>query len=133
MSALERALREHDADGVEDALLSAGEGDVPALIALLEAPWHFKHEDIVSLLQKLRPPEAVAALERAALIRHTYLDYDVRFALARKCTWALADIGTDEAKAALRRLTQSKNRYVLLYALRRLHAWGGRELKRKRG
>jgi hypothetical protein len=46
----------------------------------------------------------VDALERTAHAVHDYLAYDDGFALTRKCTWALADIGTPEAQQALTRL-----------------------------
>ena len=100
---LKSAIDRKDPDGVEDALNEAFIAGltpdlVPALVDLLGMPWHFRHEDVVSALQKLKPPQAVNALCEAALAIHEYLDYDEFFGLARKRTWVLADIGTPEAR-----------------------------------
>lgn len=101
---LESALSSRNPKQVEfavnDAFPVLHSVHVPALIALAEAPWHERHEDIVRALQILRSPEAVGALERTTLSNHEYLANDNNYALARKCTWALADIGTVEAKEA---------------------------------
>ena len=132
---IEAAMQESDADGLEDALMEAfagglHEGLVPQLIALAGARWHSRHEDVVLALQKLRPPQAVAALESLAVVRHPYLDYDEFFGLARKCTWALADIGTPEAREALTRLAGSNNSAIAGFAAKRLENWQ-HELPRK--
>lgn len=124
-----------DPDEVEDALAEIElSGDDPAigaaLVQLLEAPWHMRHEDIVRSLQNMRYAPAVAALERTARTTYPYLDYDQFFGLARKCTWALADIGTPAARAALERLSRSDNPDVAAYALKRLNCWND-ELPRK--
>ena len=128
LSALRDAIVEEDADGVEEALNQAfGAGLspdlVPTLIELLALPWHTRHEDVVLALQELKPPDAVEALRRAAVATHEYLDYDEFFGLARKCTWALGDIGTDAAKAALRELAEGENESIAGYARKRLDNW----------
>jgi HEAT repeat protein len=61
-----------------------------------------------------------------------YLQYDENFALARKCTWALTDIGTDAAMAKLQELAGSSNPKIRSYARKRLENWQG-EIHRKRG
>jgi hypothetical protein len=101
-----------------------------SLILLAEAPWHFLHEDVVRGIQTLRSPAAVEALERTAFAVHKYLDYDDVFALARKCTWALADIGTPEARMALKRLTSCNNPMIAGFAQKRLMNWQ-KEMPRK--
>jgi hypothetical protein len=58
--------------------------------------WRPRHEDVATALQKLRNPVAVDALYTAAIARHDYLAYDELFGLARKCAWALADIGSNQ-------------------------------------
>jgi hypothetical protein len=100
------------------------------LIFLAEVPWHSRHEDVVLALQRLRSPAAVGALERTAHAVHAYLAYDDGLALARKCTWALADIGTPEAHQALVRLSNCENAIIAGFARKRLNNWQ-RELKRK--
>ena len=66
----------------------------------------------------------------AAVVTHQYLDYDEFFGLARKCTWALADIGTPEANTALQELSQVDNQTIADYAQERLDKWE-QELYRK--
>jgi len=101
------------------------------LNALSEAEWHTRHEDVVSALQQIGNASSVAALERVAHAQYEYLSYDDGFALARKCTWALADIGTNEARAALERLSQSQEALIAKYAHKRLTSWTN-EMSRKR-
>jgi hypothetical protein len=104
---------------------------VPALVALLEAAWHREHEAIARALQDLAPHEAVAALEHAARAELPYLKHDGFYGLARTCTWALADIGTPEAREALERLMKEAAPLVASYAHQRLMHWD-EERHRKR-
>lgn len=96
---------------------------VSALIELLGKPWHYYHEDIVRTLQLLRDSRAVDALYEEAHSEYEYLNYDDCYGLARKCTWALADIGTPEAKAKLQQLAQENNKLVAEFAQKRLDNW----------
>jgi hypothetical protein len=117
-----------DADSVECALVIAqgrsGDGDVvPLLVELLRARWHTRHEDVAFWLQQLRDARAIDALAEAALTKHAYLAYDNSYALARKCTWALADIGTAEAQDKLRALAAGADEEIAGYARRRLDRW----------
>jgi len=123
---LTTACERKDAGDVECALILAwrfsalGPSHVDVLCTLLLAPWHTRHEDIAKALQTLRDPRAVGALTEAATTKHAYLEYDQSHALARKCTWALADIGTDAARARLLQLTRCTDETVAGYARRRL-------------
>jgi hypothetical protein len=133
---LEAAAQSRNAQAVELALsdaFSAGlhERLAEVLVELAGAPWHTRHEDVALALQELRVPESVAALESLALAQHVHLEYDESFGLARKCTWALADIGTSQAKEALARLGSCKNAHVAAFATKRLENWQ-HELHRKR-
>ncbi|NJC71935.1 HEAT repeat domain-containing protein [Planosporangium thailandense] len=109
------AMRRHDADGVEAGLGlmisfdQLGPERVPVLCDLLIADWHHKHEDVARYLQELADPAAVPALRRAAELDLPYLEYDENRALSRKCMWALSDIRTDAAVAALESLSHSDN------------------------
>jgi len=131
---LEFALSTRNLDLVESAVSEAysalHEIYVPTLIALAEAPWHQRHEDVVHALQILRSPKAISALEQATFSRHEYLAYDNNYALARKCTWALADIGTREAHGALTRIAECSDPTIAAYAKKRLDNWQ-REVHRK--
>jgi hypothetical protein len=134
LQALGEATEKKDADGVERALGIAFQNlspvFVPILITLLSAPWHHRHEDVARALQELKDPRAIDSLYQAAFVRYDYLAYDEFFGLARKCTWALADIGTSEAKARLTQLASGENHLVAGYAQKRLDAWED-ERKRK--
>jgi hypothetical protein len=132
---LESAILSQDGELAEHAINRAGAAGLhpvhePFLILLIEAPWHSRHEDLVGALQDMRTPTAVGALERTAHARYKYLDYDVYLGLARKCTWALADIGTPEAHQALTRLAACDNPLIAGYANKRLTSWQ-KELPRK--
>jgi hypothetical protein len=132
---LVEAARVGDAASIECALLIARDRTadidlVPTLIALLGSPRHREHEEIALWLQDLRDPRAVDALHAAALAKHAYLEHDSGYALARKCTWALADIGTIEAQERLRRLADGADREIAGYARKRLDGWT-EELARK--
>jgi hypothetical protein len=121
-------MEARDADAFESALRSAYQAGLSldlseVLAAALLMPWHYRHEDLARALQQLRDPRTVDALFHAAFSRHAYLDYDENFGLARKCTWALADIGTAEAKRRLEELAAGENESVAGYAQRRLDRW----------
>ena len=63
------------------------------------------------------------ALYRTAFVEHEYRAYDEFFGLARRCTWALADIGTVEAYEKLELLAQCNNPMIAAYAQKRLDSW----------
>jgi hypothetical protein len=134
---LDAALRAEDGSDVEAALTEAFSADLhpdmaPSLIRLAEASWHSRHEDVVSSLQRIKPRSAVTVLERLAEAVLPYPAYDDFDALHRKCTWALADIGTPEARSALQRLTASLSPNVARYATKRIENWSA-EIHRKGG
>ena len=125
---LHSAIEAKDGERVELALgecFSSGftREHVPALVVLLGQTWHSRHEDVVLALQGLKDPRAVDALYEEAHASYEYLDYDDTYGLARKCTWALADIGTPEAKAKLELLAREVNEMVAEYARKRLARW----------
>jgi hypothetical protein len=133
---LNEAFENRNADLVEEVIfsLSVSKGFSnrlsEILCKLLQADWHYKHEDIARILQGLKDPSTVDCLYSAAELQFDYLNYDDTFGFARKCTWALADIGTPEAKAKLQQLARSSNAFVAEYAQKRLNRWE-QELSRK--
>ncbi len=131
---LRQASTQRDGKAVEAALILSSVFDIPVRAALLgdliAADWHEQHENLARLLQQAGDPSTVANLVVAAVARHPYLEFDDAFALARKCTWALADIGTVEARHALMRLTSNDNPTIAGYAQERLDRWA-EELPRK--
>ena len=135
LSELWSAIEARDAERVEFALYDCYKSGltpehVPALMGLLGQAWHYRHEDVVHALQELKDQRAVDALFEEAHATYEYLAYDEFYGLARKCTWALADIGTPEAKAKLEALAREDNKVVAGYARKRLDQWEN-ELDRK--
>lgn len=136
-TALKDAVFRKDPDAFEDALSHCIRSDqlhglCQFLIEVLPQEWHFRHEDVAHAIQWLRCRDAVFVLEQRATNSPQYLAWDENHALARKCTWALADIGTDEAKQALMRLSKSDVVAIQGFAQKRLDQWS-LELKRKVG
>jgi hypothetical protein len=130
------AIQAEDPDAFELAVRSAFTAGLPPDLAdlftdALSMPWHTRHEDLVSALQKMQSPASVEAVFAAATAQHAYLDYDEFFGLARKCTWALADIGTPLARVKLGELAANPNPTIAAYAQKRLDRWD-EEIKRKR-
>ena len=97
------------------------EDSVDLLNRLLLEDWHHSHEDIVSLLQDMKSPKSVEPLYETALKQFNYLNYDDSFGLARKCTWALSVINTNESIAKLKLLSQAENPSIRQYANKRLN------------
>lgn len=127
-SVLEDAILSHDAEDVECALSVAGIVDfrpafMPLLIKILELPWHRSHEEIASWFQYLKAPEPAEALYRAALVQHEYRAWDDNYVLARRCTWALADIGTPEAYEKLQLLAKCDIPMIAGFARKRIRSW----------
>jgi hypothetical protein len=104
---------------------------VPALCELVLEDWHEQHEDVVLVLQELRDGRAAESLYRAASMRFDHLDrWNNLREFQRKCTWALADIGSEDARAYLRELAHVDDEELAGYAQRRLDRWE-EELGRK--
>lgn len=126
LSLLTTAYKERNAEDVEWSIAAALMFDLVTeeysdiLKKLLEADWHFKHEDIFSIFQTLKLPETVEILYSTALRRFNYLNYDEFYALAVKCLWALGEINSDEAKEKLHLLAQSENEIVRKNAIEQL-------------
>lgn len=77
------------------------------LSALLVADWHYRHEDIVSALDRFRDPKTIEALFVAAQQKHDYLEFDEAHALAVKAIWGLGNLAHPEAMEKLRLLAKS--------------------------
>jgi len=123
---LETAFSEKNAGDVDESLAIGfmfelfSESFSDILRKLIEADWHFTHEDIASIFQELKLPETVECLYKAALKQFEYLEYDEFFALAVKCIWALGAIKTDAAKEKLKLLARSDNEIISRNALAQL-------------
>jgi hypothetical protein len=124
-TALQTALSAGDATAVESIFHMGFTQDlfdgstVPVLCQYLTETWHRQHEDIARLLQGLKDPRSIQPLADAM---HIHCDYwiDGGDAFIRKCAYAIADIGTPEAKAKLQLLAKDSNAIVKKYALHHL-------------
>lgn len=128
-----KATETKDGNLVEDALYSDLSNDYDSLKILIEIfdqDWHHSHEDIALTFQKSKSKSAVGALFRVATMKFEYLEYNDSEALSRKCTWALADIGTNEAKEALSHISKNATATIAGFAQKRLGNWQ-QELSRK--
>ncbi|MFD7498065.1 hypothetical protein ACFV8T_38015 [Streptomyces sp. NPDC059832] len=105
---LRDAMERRDADDVAMALIvkaaagASGEEFLEPLIELSRADWHRRHEDIVSMLGKLRSPRTVPTLVLATRWVPEHLDWDENRALAVKAIWALGAIPGAEARGSPR-------------------------------
>lgn len=104
---------------------------VPTLCELVVEDWHEQHEDVVLVLQELRDARATEPLFRAATMRFDHLDrWNNLREFQRKCAWALADIGSNDARAYLGELSRLDDEKLAGYAQRRVDRWDD-ELGRK--
>jgi hypothetical protein len=123
---LRDAMERRDADDVEMALIVHGAADASVeefmepLIELFPAEWHREHEDIVSMLGKLRSPKTVPTLVLATRWVPEYLDFDEFRALAVKAIWALGGIPGPEAREALEGLRDDENEIIRENAVKQL-------------
>jgi hypothetical protein len=130
---LELAFKDKSSEAVEVALYDKPVSDpkyIDLLITLLGEDWHKSHENIARYLQLLKPESAVPVLLCVATKKFSYLEHDNSLGLSRKCTWALADIGTDQSRIALQKLADCGDLAIEDYAKQRLSKWNY-ELARK--
>lgn len=139
-SHLQKIMHNRDDLALESLLLAtyASQGELPPeavelINELILADWHKQHEDLARSLQRYKRTTSVSALERAAQLTLPYLvDQQTLDAFHRKCTWALADIGTLEARNALIKLSRCGDIELAGYAQKRLDQWDD-EIPRKSG
>ncbi|NQX48216.1 hypothetical protein HQN87_23085 [Paenibacillus tritici] len=123
---LERAYNRKIANEVEYSLFIAfsfnlfNEDYVEIACKLIESHWHFQHENLAMILQRLKSPASIEYLYRAAVTQFDYLDFDEAYALAVKCIWALGDINTEDSRGKLKLLTESENEIIRENAVKQL-------------
>ncbi|GAA4936854.1 HEAT repeat domain-containing protein [Streptomyces coeruleoprunus] len=123
---LRDAMERRDADDVGMALIvkasagASGEEFLEPLIELSRADWHTRHEDVVSMLGKLRSLKAVPTLGEVARWVPEYLNWDENRALAVKAIWALGAIPGAEAREALEGLRDDENEIIRENAVKQL-------------
>mgnify|MGYP001375975610 CR=1 FL=1 len=99
---LHRGMIVMDAEAIELALFLGfrfgfAPGVGPDLVSLACADWHTRHEDVVDAIADLKVEEGIDALVQLTSFDLAYRDFDDSDALATKCLWALAKIGTGRA------------------------------------
>ena len=87
---------------------------------MLIADWHYQHENIAMLLQKMKSPSSVDYLYKEILIQRKYLDYNDNESKIVKCLYALGDIGTDDALEKIKLLAENDNEIIRQNALKQL-------------
>ena len=136
LSEIKRIISEKDSNAVEEKafhLIEIYPRDEEILLLLceiFESDWHTRHEDLALSFQYIKNPITAKSLFKMAL---TILDYDSwndNYPMQRKCTWALADIGTEEAKGYLYEIDKNPNKTIAYFATKRLNSWDS-EFRRK--
>jgi len=82
---------------------------VPALLDLIMADWHTRHEDVVDLLGEICDPIAIEALYVRAI---AVPEYDEMRALATKCIHALSCIAVPVAIEKIELLAESQDSLI---------------------
>lgn len=121
-----RLIDEKDAQGVWDfyslyPIELTEEEKIEYHNQFLKFDWHHCHDQIVSNYQSMSNPITVDILYETALNdRIEPMDYKP---IARKCTWALADIGTSKSKQKLEQLAKCGDSRIEEYSKKRLLNW----------
>lgn len=122
----QRLLKEKDSQGVWDFFAYhpteiTQEETIEYHTKLLKLSWHTCHDQLVLNFQRLSNPLTIGILYETALNEEIEsMDYKP---IARKCTWALADIGTEAAKGKLNLLAKCGDEIIEGYANKRLINW----------
>lgn len=123
---LATAANDKDNDALRRALANIDE-DVsfaPILAHLLLEGWHDAHEDIVVKLGLIGHHGAVEAISKAAMTPFARLvQRNNLHRFQRRCAYALARIGTVQARAALEDLAASGEPHLREYAQEGLAMW----------
>lgn len=133
---IKRILTEKDSSGVDKSafyFINFYPRDQEILLLLcqiFESDWHKQHEDLASAFQSISNPITAKSLFNVAFSDFKYCNWNEYFPLQRKCTWALADIGTPEAKDFLEQIQLKANETIAGFAAKRLENWES-ELSRK--
>ncbi len=122
----QRLIKEKDRQGVWDFFEShptaiTQEEIIKYHIKLLKLSWHNCHDQLVSNFQWFSNPTTIDILFETALNEEIEtMDYKP---IARKCTWALADIGTKDSKEKLKKLANCGDEIIEGFAKKRLINW----------
>jgi hypothetical protein len=107
-----------------DAKSAMAKRDPVALSRILLDHSHELHEDIVFELGLIGDPRAVCAIAEAVRVPFDHLvKWNNLHEFQRKCAYALARIGTQEARAALESLAKEPDPFLREYGEEGLEHW----------
>lgn len=124
---LETAYEKKDVENIEDFLYLIFKFEVfnnkayaNILNKLLISDWHYKHEDIVTLLQKISSEKSIKYLYDAIELHPEYLEWDDNYAFEVKCVRAIYHIGMEKSYSYLEELCEHPNAVIREMAQRQL-------------
>lgn len=120
------AATNKDSDALREAVsnLKREYEAAPLLAHILLADWHDSHEDIVFELGLIGHPNTTKFIAKAAAMHFAHLgQWNNVQEFQRKYAYALARIGTDESKAALRLLNLGSDPALRQFAQEGLRHW----------
>lgn len=126
---IKRFISEKDHLGVEEnafrfiQIYPRDEEVLILLCEIFESEWHTRHEDLALGFQQIKNPITAKSLFKMALTIPEYDSWNENYPMQRKCTWALADIGTEEAKGFLSEIEKCSNKAIAYFATKRLNNW----------
>jgi hypothetical protein len=133
---IQRIIFEKDGNAVEEKAYSfiqkypKDDEIILLLCEIFESDWHTRQEDLASSFQHIKNPITALSLFRMSFKLMEYDTWNDTYPMQRKCVWALADIGTQEAKNYLKEIELKANKTISSFATKRLQNWEV-ELSRK--
>jgi len=79
---------------------------------LIISNWHYKHEDIVLLLEKISDSKSLNYLYQAVYLKPDYLTWDDNYSFERKCIYAIAKIGKQKSLPYLKKICLDDNKIL---------------------
>ncbi|MFK7783535.1 MAG: hypothetical protein AB8B56_00390 [Crocinitomicaceae bacterium] len=95
---------------------------------MFKLDWHSLHDNLATNFQ-IRKDPTTALFLYDSVVGNKIPEFDYK-PISRKCIWALADIGTDESKGYLIKISELNDKILADYANKRLINWE-REKDRK--
>lgn len=93
---------------------------VNILNKLLITDWHYQHENIALLLQRISSAESIEYLYNEIELRPQYLDWDDNYSFEVKCVRAIYQIGKEKAFSFLEKLCHHSNDVIREIAQRQI-------------
>lgn len=123
---LEEAYKNQNADNVDQFMYLGFVFDVfdiknvNILNKLLLSNWHYKHEDIALLLQRISSVESIEYLFNAIDLQPQYMKMDENYPFEVKCTRAIYYIGKEKSLPYLKKLCEHPNDIISEMAKRQI-------------